>query len=458
MPEFDPTRTLARFALETRFEDLDEDLVRHVKRSMLDCIGVALGGLDHPSTEILLEHLRELGGVDQASVWGRGERLNVAQAALVNGYMAHVLDYDDTFLPPDALLHVNATLLPAALAAAEWKVLPGRELITAFAVGFETEARIARAAGRTVLERGWHSSGVCGTFGSAVAAGRLVGLNESQLCHALGVAGSQTSGSTDVLGSHTKAFQPGSAAQKGLVAALLAGRGFTSSERFLESRRGCFLGLFSEAPAVERLTDGLGEDWELRRAAFKAFACGIVAQPLMDGVVRLRNEHALRPEMVASIEGRVHPFVLVPMGRREPRTGLEGKFSAFYGAAICLVDGTAGKPQFTDERVNDPVVVRLRQRVKIETDPSVAPHEAFVTIRLTDGRKLGVHVEHGKGTSLNPLTDQELRGKFEALAIPAVGSECAAAVLETIGRLELVADAGELARATVPQFVLSAES
>ena len=445
----DSTRALARFVVATRYEDLDVDLLRHVRRSIADCLGVALGGLDHPATALLLDHVSELGGAAQATAWGVGEQLNVARAALVNGHLGNVLDYDDTLLSPDTILHVNAPLLPAALAVAEWKQRSGRELIAAFAVGYEVEARVARAAGFSHLDRKWHPSATAGTFGAAAAAGKLLGLDATQLCHAFGIAGSQTSGSLEFSGSDMKSIQVGFAAQKGVEAALLAWRHITTSQRVLDDRPSCFLRMYSDNPIPERLTDGLGERWELRDAAFKVFACGIVGQPLMDGIIRLRNMHDIRLEQVAEIEGRVSPFTTVAMWRRDPRTGLEGKFSIWHSAAVCLVDGTAGKAQYSDERVNDPLVVSLRKRVNIETDPAVARHEAYVRIRLVDGRTYELHVEHGKGTRENPLGDEEVWAKFLSLAEPAISTRSAARLRETIEGLDTLADAGELARATV---------
>ena len=237
----DSTRALARFVLATRYEDLDADLLRHVRRSITDCLGVALGGVDHPATALLLDHVSDLGGAPQATVWGVGRQLNVARAALVNGHLGNVLDYDDTLLSEDTILHVNAPLLPAALAVAEWKQRSGRELIAAFAVGYEVEARVARAAGFSHLDRKWHPSATAGTFGAAAAAGRLLGLDETQLCRAFGVAGSQTSGSLEYSGGDMKSIQVGYAAQKGTEAALLAWRGITTSERALDDRPSCFL-------------------------------------------------------------------------------------------------------------------------------------------------------------------------------------------------------------------------
>jgi 2-methylcitrate dehydratase PrpD len=445
----DSTRILARFVLDTTFENLDADLLRHIRRNITDCLGVGLGGVDNSVTELLLDHLRELGGSPQATVWGIGERLNVARTALVNGHLSNVLDYDDTLLSPDTILHANAALLPAALAVAEWKRRTGRELITAFAVGYEVEVRVARAVGFVHLERRWHPTSTAGTFAAAAAASKLLGLNETQICHALGIASSQASGSIEFSGGDMKGIQVGYAAQKGVEAALLAARGVSLSQRVLDDRPGCFLRLYSDDPKPERLVEGLGERWELSNSAFKAFACGIVGQPLMDGVIRLRNAHNIKPEQVAEIEGHVYPFTIVPMWRKEPKTGLEGKFSIWHSVAVCLIDGTAGKIQYSDTRVNDPLVVNMRERVKIITDEKLAAHEARAIIRLVDGRTFEITVEHGLGTRENPLTDDDLRSKFLSLAGPAIGSERANKVLNTIDRLELLGDAGDLARATV---------
>jgi 2-methylcitrate dehydratase PrpD len=190
----------------------------------------------------------------------------------------------------------------------------------------------------------------------------------------------------------------------------------------------------------------LGSRWELRRAAFKAFACGIVVQPLIDGLITLREQQAVQAEQVQEVEARVNPYVLVPTGKTDPKTGLEGKFSVYHTAAVALIDGDAGPPQYTDQRVLDPQVIDLRQRVRIIPDEALRKDEAHVTLRLRDGRELTHYVPHGIGTADNPLTDQQLARKLRSLAEPTLGSQRTDQLLATLERLEQLPNVAELAR------------
>jgi 2-methylcitrate dehydratase PrpD len=437
------TRELAEFAVRMRFEDLSADLVHHVRRSTIDCLGVAVGATEHPSLPILLDTIEAFGGHPQATVWGTSRRTSIAWAALANGHLAHVLDYDDSYMPEVTILHGNAPVVPAALAVGEWLGASGAAYVLAFALGFEIEARIALSAGRAHYGKGWHVTSTVGAMGAAAAAGKLLALDEQQMTYALGIAGTQAGGLSEVLGSMSKGFHPGRAAMNGVLAAMLAQRGFTSAEDILTGRHG-FHNVFPSDRNLAALVDDLGQRWELRRAAFKAFACGIVVQPMIEGLIRLRDEHRVRPDDVESVEARVNPFVLVPTGKTNPRSGLEGKFSVYHTAAVALIDGAAGPAQYTDERVLDPRVVELRQRVRIVPDEALRKDEAHVTLHLRDGRDLSHYVPHGIGTADNPLTDEQLATKFRSLVEPTMEADGVAQLLATLDRLERLSSVAEL--------------
>lgn len=438
------TRELADFVVRTRYADLSADLVHHARRSTIDCLGVSLGAAEHPSLSILLDTIGTLGGHPQATVWATDRRSSVAHAALVNGHLAHVLDYDDSYMPEVTILHGNAPLVPAALAVGEWLGASGEGYVLAFALGFEIEARMALSAGQAHYGHGWHVTSTVGALGAAAAVGKLLTLDEQQMTYALGIAGTQAGGLSEVLGSMTKGFHPGRAAMNGVLAALLAQRGFTSAEDILTGRHG-FHNVFPSDRNLEALADGLGQRWELRRAAFKAFACGIVVQPMIDGLIRLRDEHGVSADEVDSIEARVNPTVLLPTGKTDPKTGLEGKFSVYHTAAVAVIDGAAGPAQYTDERVLDPKVVDLRKRVRVVPDDGLRKDEAHVTLHLNDGRELTHYVPHGIGTAENPLTDAQLARKFHSLVEPIMGQARTDDLLATLDRLERLSSVGELA-------------
>lgn len=374
---------------------------------------MAIGAINHPTTEIALETVRESAGRPAAAVLGRSERLDVLNAAFVNGISSHVFDFDDTHLR--TIIHPSGPVAPAILALTETQAVSGKELLHAFILGVEVECRIGNAIYPSHYDVGWHISGTAGAFGSAAAAGKLLGLDASRMAQALGVASSQAGGTREMFGTMTKPFHVGNAARSGLLAAKLAAGGFTSSLRTLEAPRG-----YPQVAAAERdlgeLTVNLGDTWEISSNTYKPFACGIVIHPVIDACVQLRNRHGLAPADIASVQVRANPLVLELTGKRTPQVGLEGKFSVFHSAAVAFIHGKAGEHEYSDEAVRDPQVIRLRDSVEVTISPDVRTDEAFVTVTLQDGTVLDIHLEHAIGSMARPMTDEDLNAKFRDVA------------------------------------------
>lgn len=442
----DETRRLAAWASATRFDDLPPSVVELSKQLILDHIGVAIGGMDHEATLIALDLARTLGGKPQATVLGHGDRTGAVNAALVNGISSHVHDYDDTHIP--TILHPTGPIMSAALALAEIHGSSGRDLIRAHAVAVDVSARASLAIFPEHYDAGWHMSGTTGTLGAATAAALLAGLSPSQLVTALGIAATQASGHREQFGAMTKSFHVGKAGANGVLAALLASRGFTAAPDSLQGRRGMFP-VMSSGVRSEALTAGLGRDWEIFRVGIKPYSCGVVAHPPIDAVKRLRTERGVEPEQVERIELRVNPLVVELTGKKEPRTGLEGKFSVAFCAAIAMIEGAAGPRQFTDEAVVREDVVALRDRIHPEADETITHSQAVATAYLRDGSEVTVEVAAASGTPENPLSADELRAKFNDLVQPLLGERQAAALLEGVERLESAERLDELIAATV---------
>ena len=435
------TDRLAGFFAETSYQALPPGLIHEAKRCIVDGIGVALGGADHPSSRILLEYCRALGGKPEAQAWGYPDRLPAELAALVNGHQGHVLDFDDTFLSPETALHGTVPLLSPLLGVAEQRRLPGKAVLRAFVLGFEAEARLALALGRSHLLGGWHVTATAGPVGGAVAVGNLIGLERTRMRNAIGIAITHSGGVTAMFGSMSKAYHCGKAAQAGVRAALLAEMGFDSAAEPLTHPQG-YLNVASADRAVDRLTDRLGERYSILENGFKPYASGVVTHPLIDALVALRKE-GVQAEQIERIDVRVNPFVLQVTGQPEPQTGLEGKFSAFHCAAAALLDGTARKAQFTDARVNDPAAVDLRRKVMLIPDDSVRKDECYVRLELKDGSRRDRHVPHALGTAGNPMSDDALGEKFLDLARPVIGPR-AAQVLDLVWALDRTPAAAHL--------------
>ncbi len=409
----DVTRRLARFVVESRWPDIPESARREALRSFLNWLGCAVGGCRHETVERALAALAEFSGPAQASLLGRGERLDILHAALLNGISSHVFDFDDTHLK--TIIHPSGPVASAILALAERQAVNGTGFLHAFILGVEVECRIGNAVYPAHYDVGWHITGTAGVFGAAAAAGKLLGVNEQQMTWALGIAATQSSGLREMFGTMCKPFHPGAAARNGLAAALLAQKNFTSSERALEAPRG-FAHVLSTERDFDAITEGLGETFEIALNTYKPFACGIVIHPVIDGCIQLRNEHKLGPTDIESIAVRVHPLVLELTGKKTPQRGLEGKFSVYHSAAVAVIHGAAGEKEYSDACVRDPAVIALRDKVTATADASVREDEARIVVRLRDGRVLDKHVAHAIGSLERPMSNADLEAKFRDLA------------------------------------------
>ena len=431
------TETLARFILNTPAEAIPAPILHEGKRCIINYMAVALYASADPSMAILTGLFEEEGGAAIASLIGAGTRTNLQNAALANGYLAHLEDYDDTHFP--TVIHPSAPTIPAAFAVAEREGATGLDVLAATVLGIEACCRVGLSVYPNHYNAGWHITGTCGVFGAVGAAGRLLGLDESQMIQALGIAGTQAAGVREVFGSMSKPFHAGRSAQSGVLAGLLARRGFTSTREILEGRRG-FAAVLSTASDMEQITDALGERWELPNNGLKPYSCGVVSHPLIDAMITLRNTHGVAADDVESVSARVHPLVLELMDRPNPRVGLEGKFSHQHSMAVGLIDGGAFPEQYTDERVLDPAVAALRDKIRATVDASVAEDAAEVTVTLRDGRSITESVAHATGAPENPMTDAQLEHKFRTLAHRVLSQSQADELLAALWALDTADD------------------
>jgi 2-methylcitrate dehydratase PrpD len=413
------TETIVRFVRSTGFEDLPGDVVVEAKRSLTDFLAVAFAGVEGPGVDRLAGLLASYGGAPQATVIGNPARTSTLFAALLNGTMAHVLDFDDTHMP--SMLHPGAVVIPAVAAVGETLGCNGRAALAAVALGCEVGTRLGNAVCRSHAYRGWHTSGTVGTVAAAVGAAKVAGLDAAQMEAALGLAATQAAGLIDVFGTMGKSLNLGRAAASGVLAAQLAQRGFTAGAGALESDRG-FFRVFATQPEVNALTDRLGMVWESARIGRKPYPCGVVLHPAIDAALRLREPLGGEVSGIERIELRVHPDVLYLTGKTEPASGLEGKFSVTHCVAVALADGAVGVTQFADARLRDAELTTLRRKVVATADPGLRTDEAVVDVITSGGRRLCQHVPHATGTVDNPMTNAELAEKLRRAAEPRLGA------------------------------------
>ncbi|MBV9969379.1 MAG: MmgE/PrpD family protein, partial [Xanthobacteraceae bacterium] len=283
------TKRLCAHLAAARFEDLTAAARNEARRGVLDWIGCALAGSVHPTVTKLIAVLEEAGGRPQARVLGRNLRLGRLDAPLANGQMGHILDFDDTHMG-GVVLHASSPILAALLALAERQPehspISGADLMLAYAVGFEAGVRTGRAAPGH-HKGGWHLTGTLGSIAAGVAAGKLIGLDGQRLTYAMGIAATQAGGMQQNRGTSCKSFHAGKAAANGVLAALLAERGFDSTQEIVEGRKG-FSRIYSDVAQIDELTASLGGAWIIETNGHKPYACGVVLHPLIDAMIALR--------------------------------------------------------------------------------------------------------------------------------------------------------------------------
>ena len=441
------TRTLARYVVNSRYGDIPGPVRREATRSVLNWLGCAVGGCRHETIDIVLAALASFSGKREAALLGRGEKLDIFLAALLNGISSHVFDFDDTHLK--TIIHPAGPVASALFALAEHRTISGPDLLHAFILGVEVECRVGNAVYPEHYDIGWHITGTAGVFGAAAATGKILGLDEQQMVWALGIAGTQSSGFREMFGTMCKSFHPGRAAQNGLTAALLAQQNFTSSNRVFEAPRG-FANVMSTRRNYDEITRGLGQSFEVSLNTYKPFACGIVIHPSIDGGIQLKKEFKLTGAEVEKIELKVAPLVLELTGKRAPQTGLEGKFSVYHSVAVAVIHGAAGENEYSDACVRDPNVIALRDRVEAVIDRSLRDDEATVRITLKDGRVVEKHVAHAIGSLERPMSDADLEAKFHGLVRGVLGAAQSSRLLALAWEVGALKNVADICRAATP--------
>lgn len=446
-------RGLAEFATSLRAESLPPEVTHSVRQRILDIAGLCVAALPLETSASAIDHVVRQGGVPEALTFGTPQPLPAPSAAFAGGVLAHSLDYDDTHLP--SVLHPSASIVPTALAAGQASRASGARIIEAVTAGLEICVRLGMAgydkdSGNSVFfERGQHATSICGAVASAATAGMLYGLDATGIAHAMGIAVSMGSGVIEGnrAGGTVKRLHCGFAAQAGVNAALLARAGFTGPPTALEGRFGFFQawldGRFNSAPLV----DGLGIEWEIPRIFFKPYPANHFTHAGIDAAIALRNE-GLRADDVASITLGVPTPCVRTIGqpidvKRSPATGYLAQFSGPYTVAAALLGGGGlglGLNDFSDALARDPVRRSLMEKIDVVAEPecdAIYPQQfpAVLTVATTRGETLVEKVLVNRGGPEHPLSDDELRVKFDENVLRVFDDKTARAIEEAVMRL-----------------------
>jgi 2-methylcitrate dehydratase PrpD len=437
------TQLLSEFVTRTTWADIPS-LVRHeAKRALVNYFAVALAGCNDPDIVTAVKLFSGFSAGEQAGIIGRGESMDILNAASLNAMSANVFDFDDTHIP--TIIHPTAPVAAALFALAQRQAVSGEQLLLAFVLGVEVECRLGMAISPEHYRRGWHITSTCGVFGAAMAVGKLLGLDARQQAWALGSASAQSGGLVETLGSAAKSIGVGNTARNGLLSALLAEQGFNGPEFPLEGERG-FLRVMGESPDYGQIIQGLGERWALNANTYKPYPCGVVLNPVIEACLELsRNPDCVLADLTR-IELTGHPLLRQRTDRPAIQSGRESQVSAQHACAVALSTGRAGLAEFSDPAVADPGLRALYPLLHFIDNADFAVESAQVQLFFGTGASLSCAITVARGSLGAPLSDQALADKLCELAGYG-GSTCTPQpLIERLWSLEQADDAGAVMR------------
>lgn len=464
MTEQTVAQRLASLAAATRRDGLNSALRADVSRRVLDVLGNSLGASGQPAARAVATVTAAWGGTAEATAIGSATRLPAPAAALVNGTLAHAMDFDDTHLP--SVLHPSSSVVPAALAVAEATGATGAELLDAAGMGIEVAVRLGmggydRELGNSVFfDRGQHATSICGAVGAAVSAAMLLGLDEKGIADAIGISASMGSGLLEAnrTGGTVKRMHCGWAAHSGVVAAQLAKNGLTGPPTVIEGRFGFLHAFCGDQADADAVVDRLGEHWELPGIFFKPYPCNHFTHAGIDAALRLRADGVVPDDIVEIELGAPTPVLRTiaepPEVKARPESGYHAAFSGPFTLAAALMGGGGlgvGHEDFTDEAAHDPARLALAAKVQCVPDArcdEIFPNQfpAVVRVLLRDGSRREVRVDVNRGGPGNPLSADELALKFRINASHRITDAAAAQVATATFALPTAASVKELMR------------
>jgi len=456
------TAAMAQWATDLRFSHLSPDAVYQAKRFLLDSLGCALGGFQQHDVKIALAVLDETAGRGPATVIGTGKRMDPVSASLANALMIRCMDYNDIYWKQDP--SHPSDIFPAALACGERANADGYELIVGLVLGHEFECRFCEAAFPGIRERGWHHATLT-AFVSPIVAGRMLHLSWEQIQHAIGISaschatlGAATAGKLSMMKNTVDPMTT----QSGVLAALLAEKGYTGPEHVVDGKEG-LTHCFGPEWKLNVLTDGLGESWRITQCGMKAFPTEALTHTPISAVLDLVKENDLRAENVEKVHicslARAADILSDP-SKYDPRGKETADHSLPYTIAAALVDHQVTPAQFTMEKIMDEKIRAQLRKVEVVADPEVekvfpALQRVIVTIRTTDGHEFTKQLDYPKGDPRNQLSDSEIEEKFDALAAPVMSRRARKRVKEAVWKLEELGSVSQLMKLLKAKRVVS---
>jgi len=445
------TAKMSRWAAALDYKHLSPDAIYQAKRFLLDSVGCALGGYQQHDVRIALEVLDETAGRGPATVIGTGKRIDAVSASLANALMIRCMDYNDIYWKQDP--SHPSDIFPAAMACCERAKDDGKELIVGLALGHEFEMRFCEAAFPGIRERGWHHATLT-AFVSPIVAGRALHLGWEQIQHAAGISASRhatlgavTAGKLTMMKNTVDPL----ATQSGVLAALLAEKGYTGPEHVIDGKEG-LTHVFGPEWKLNLLTDGLGDSWRITQCGMKAFPTEALTHTPISAVLDLVKQNDLKPDQVVKIQIRSlarAADILSDPSKYDPRTKETADHSLPYVIAAALAERQVTPVQFTMEKIMDPAIRAQLKKVEVVADPEIekvfpALQRVIVHISTTAGRTFTKQLDYPKGDPRNPLSDAEVEEKFAALAEGVLSPAAQKKLKDAIWNLEKIASVSRL--------------
>ncbi|MDI9597045.1 MAG: MmgE/PrpD family protein [Atribacterota bacterium] len=446
------TKKLSEFIHNTDYEDIPSEIIQLAKMCFLDWLGCTVAAADSETARIFRETVLELGGNPDATIIPYGDKTSITNASLVNAALSHFLELDD--IHKKAMYHPGIPVIPAVLALSEKLNKTGKDIITGIVMGYETGIRIGIAINPSHF-RIWHTTGTAGTFASAAATGKIMGLSEKQLINALGNAGTQAAGLWEFIndGAMTKPLHPAKAAQNGLLSSLLAQKGFTGPSRIIEGKQG-FATATSKETNLESITADLGNYYCMGDIGFKVHAgCRHTNSPV-DGTLALVQKYDIKPEDISQVTVKVYQLAMDLTGKTDPQNPTDGKFSIPYCVASAIRFRHCNIDVFSPELIKDPQTRNILDKINLVVDESVEKefpmgYASIVEIKTIDGKEYAQRTNYAKGDPENPVSWDDIEKKFINLTGKMFPTKKAHEIINKIKQLEDVGDIREIIQLVV---------
>jgi len=432
------TRDIVSFVLSTQFTDFPYEVIQESKLCLLDWIGVGIAGSREPGIEILLKVFSNKGS---KGIFGHKRKTDMFAASLINGAASHILDYDDVNMAFQG--HLSVVLFPAILAASEGEGFSGRDILTAFIVGYEVAVRISLAATTNHYKIGWHTTSTIGHFASVIASGKLLGLNEKQLLNAIGIAGTQACGTQQSFGTMCKSFHAGNATRNGLLAAVLAKGGFTGSINFIEGDKG-FLKIFTKCTYHKEVTKNMKNKWYILQNQYKIYPSCFQTHASIKSTQKIMEDNHIKYGDIKLIKIWVNPITSKVASNLKPKTGIEAKFSIEYCITNILLKNQVTEKIFLRSRIEDSAISEIMKKILIVPSELYDLDEALVSVELFDGRVLKKQVKMSEIEIDYNEKRKNIESKFLSITSSIISLEKAKKIIEIINEVDKLEDIDKL--------------